>query len=368
MTAPSLLTHEVEDTATADDEAARTLLEQPMAGTIRLALARSPSPRAASQVEGDRYRLTLARSVSSGEVIGMGARTVRPVFFDGEPARVGYLGQLRVEPGGASLRRWRRGFSELLSNRQPDELDFDLTTIATDNGPARRFLERGLPGMPRYEPLGEIETFVFATGRPQKRSRPRVPSLRPSELTAVLDRLDDDRHRYFLAPRWHRQDLGPGGRCRGLSAEDFLVVRNGDRLCGCAAIWDQRAFKQVVVVGYAPWLELVRPFVNLGLRALGQPLLPQPGTTLALAYLSHWSADDTATAAELLDAAKERARRRGLEQLVLSLPGRHPLASELPRLAGCRRYRTTLYAVGGAEGSLLERLRSGLLHLEGATL
>lgn len=338
------------------------LLARPMEGAIRLALTRAPSPRRASEVEGDRYRLVTARHPHSGALVGMGVRTVRDVFFAGRPARVGYLGQLRVVDR-VGFGRWRDGFRRLLDAREPDELGFDLTTIAADNQVARRLLERGLRGLPAYRQVGEITTLVFSTAGARGLATRTATA---ADLDAIVDRLAADGARFVLAPRWSRQDLQPEGRCVGLSLDDFLLVEDAGRLRGGVAIWDQRAFKQVVVAGYAGWLALLRPVLNPWLRLAGQPRLPRPGT-LALAYLSHFSADDAAAAIALVAAARARARQRGLEQLVLSLSSRHPRLAAIRRAVPARRYLTGLYAVG-ATAAEAETLRHGVAHLEGATL
>lgn len=337
------------------------LLARPMAGAVRLALTRSPSPRAASAVEGDRFRLATVRDPRKGELVGMGVRTVRDVFFDGQPSRVGYLGQLRVV-GKVGFGRWREGFRELLAGRADDELNFDLTTIASDNVAARRLLERGLPGLPAYQDIGEIVTSVFA---PARRAQLVARQATLEDLPAIVERLESDRRYFQLAPRWSLQDLAPGGRCRDLALDDFLVVDGKAGLRGCVALWDQRAFKQVVIAGYAPWLAVLRPLVNVLLGLRGEPRLPRPAKTLALSYLSHFSADDAETARALIESAFFVARRRGLEQLSLSLSTGHPLLSSIDRPA--RRYLTRLYAVG-ANPADLEVLRRGPFHLEGATL
>jgi hypothetical protein len=410
---------------TVDEAAVLALLARPMGGAVRLALTRSPSPRLAAEVEGDRYRLVTAEEPRTGTLLGMGVRTVRNVYLDGKAARVGYLSQLRVA-GKVGLGRWRRGFRELLAARAADEIDFDLTSIASDNLAARRLLERGLPGLPPYREIGQIETLVFSTARGAPRGGDNGGGTTPENLVAVANRLESDRRRYVLAPRWAVEDFEAGGRCLGLKREDFLVApagevqaSGGDRsareagiqcgallrktrgalrrktspssnrrgvsgqeecpaldpsfpppalpLGGCAAIWDQRAYKQVVVAGYARWLALLRPLLNPLRSWRGQPRLPSPGTTLALAYLSHFSADDAGTAISLLDAACARARARNLDQLALSLSTRHPLLPALAQARAPQRFRTTLYAVGG-NATDLDRMRQGILHLEGATL
>ena len=64
--------------------------------------------------------------------------------------------------------------------------------------------------------------------------------------------------------------------------EDFFVALRGDKVAGCVALWDQRAYKQVVVRGYSRLLASSRWVLNI----LGAGL-PACESTLPMAWLSH---------------------------------------------------------------------------------
>ena len=78
---------------------------------------------------------------------------------------------------------------------------------------------------------------------------------------------------------------GPAGR-------PFLVLRRDGAIVACAAIWDQRASKQVVVRDYSRRLQALRPLHNATARLTGKPLLPAPGTSLALASIAGFAVAD----------------------------------------------------------------------------
>jgi hypothetical protein len=108
------------------------------------------------------------------------------------------------------------------------------------------------------------------------------------------------------------------------------------------ALWDQRAFKQVVVRGYDKTLACWRPLLNwfgASLPAVGQPL--------AQAHLSHVGVDgdDPRVLATLLAAAMGDARRAGLDCATIGLAARHPLGEVVRRCHRCRDYTSILYAV-----------------------
>jgi hypothetical protein len=126
------------------------------------------------------------------------------------------------------------------------------------------------------------------------------------------------------------------------------VLSDGGEAVACAAVWDQRALRQVVVHSYDAMLSsLRRGLAPLWLLAR-QPLLPAPGTALPIAFVSHVFAPDAAALGRLLDASCERARAQGIRYLTLALPAGDPLLAFVRRRYGGRVYRSVLYLVHDA--------------------
>jgi hypothetical protein len=342
--------------ARADDEPAlrRLLRDAPLRGCVTVSLEREPRFELAAAVEGDRHDVLVARA-GDGAVVGLACRSVRTALVNGAPARVGYLGQLRLTGAGrASLRAVREGFARLAAARRSDELPFDFTSIVSDNAPARRLLEAGLAGLPTYRRLGELVTLSLAIPRRAPRAQdglrvvPGTPA-RLEELAAFLRRHGGSRQ---LAACPTAAELASPERARGLAPGDFLLVERGGSLVACGAIWDQRGFKQTVVRGYAPLLAAARPVFAALAPALGLPALPRVGAALPAAFLAFVRVADGEEPAfpALLDAALRAARARRLGALVLGLGAEDPLlpaARRRPHVA----YRSTLYAVHGADGA-----------------
>jgi hypothetical protein len=333
-----------------DDADIRALLRQgAMEGAIRLALTREPRFALGAEVEGERHCTVLVRDEATNRLLGMGSRSVREVFHHGRPARLGYLGQLRTVPGTRHVRRIRDAFGAIEAAVRPDELPFDLTSIVADNAPARRLLERGLPGLPVYRRLAEAETLIMPTSDPLWGRRGRTPAVRQAgagDEARVVAFLQEQLCRHALAPRWSEADLRT--RCRDLRIEHFALLEEHGELRGVGAVWDQRAFKQVLIAGYQPWLARARRPLNAVLRVLGQPRLPPAGASLTLGYLSHFALtadDDVEAAVALVHALRGQARGRGLAQLVLTLAVDHPLRAPLRARVAARPDRAILYAV-----------------------
>ena len=146
----------------ADDADIRRLLrENPMPGQITLTLEREPDYFADAGLPGTEKQTIVANE--GGRVVCMGNCSIRERFVNGQPRRVGYLGGLRLDARAAGrfdiLRRGYEFFRELQADRPAD---FYFTSIAADNAPARKFLERGLPGMPNLRIHRRIRDGVAA--------------------------------------------------------------------------------------------------------------------------------------------------------------------------------------------------------------
>ncbi len=359
-----------------DDAPIRELLRiRPMDGLIRLALTREPDARIAAAAEGERHLALVLEDTHEKRLMSIASRSVRRVFLGGEERLVGYLGQLRAVEGACALRRLVAGYSRMALAHQADEVSFDLTAILADNRPARRLLERGLPGLPRYRPLDEVETLVVATGRAKRRKAvPGVRRLSTRDRPALIAFLRREMRRYAFGPVWRAEDFRPQGRLRNLSIEDTFAVEDGGRFVAVGALWDQREYKQAVVTGYAPWLRALRPLANVALASVGQPLLPPPGSVLPMAFLTAFAvADDAPEPAFLLvEALRREARDRGLGQLVFTLAQPHPLREPLRKRFAARPFRSILYTVHwdglGVAGDLSHATGTALPFVEAALL
>ncbi len=358
-----------------EPELRRLLRESPVEGEIRLALEREPDFFLAAGAGGAEHHTVVAQDASEGRLVGMGTRTVMEVFVNGEPLRLGYLSQLRLEPACRGRRRLLAGaYAVLRDLRAPGEALFDLTTIVSDNQPARRLLLSGIPGLPTYRPLEPFITLFL----PTRRSRPVRPprGLRiergvPGRMAEIVTCLDRNRRRFQFAARFSAADLLSPGHCPGLLPEDFLLAVGRDGLLGCVALWDQQDFKQIVVRGYGPRLARLRPWLNRAAPLFGAPRLPEPGERLSHAFLSHLAVQDDSPEIfeSLLAAAALEARRRNVGGLVLGLAARSPFLRVMRRRFRARRYESLLCAVHGEDGRrAVEALDERLPHPEVALL
>ncbi len=347
------------DVATrSDDLELRSLMGRiPLPGDITLAMEREPDFFLGTTLEGDVHQTILAREPETGRVVGMGSRSVRELWIDGRPQRVGYLGQLRIDPQYRGMKRiLQSGYDLLRGLHTEGDAPFYITSIAEENVAARRFLERGLPGLPTYQPVATLRTLVLPVGRRWSRrldSSIVVAPAGPDDLGEISGLLMRHHAAHQFAPVWREDDLRDPERVRGLSPSDFLVAQDGGKPTGCASVWDQQAFKQVRVTAYGPKLSRWRPAINAAAGFVGVPRLPAPGSRLGLGYLAHlavepWSSE---TAVALIKAGLEQAAARGLDYLSLGVSERSPLTPALNRHFHFVEYRTVIYVVYWEDGA-----------------
>lgn len=359
--------------ATPDDDAElrRLMRETPMEGSISLAFAREPSFFGASGVEGESTTV-LARE-PSGRVVALFSRSVRPSWVDGERRDLAYLSALRIRPAYRARRGLlRAGFARVreLEDAHPGDVPYAITTIVSDNRPAVRLLEAGLPGLPRYHRRQDLLTLAAPCWRRRYRAVPGL-AVRGAELgdlddiVAVLGRWG---RRHAFGPVWTAETLADPERCRDLRVEDFVVAIRGGRMVGCVALWDQSGFKQSVVAGYAGALRWGRHAINVAAPWLDVPRLPAPGSLLRHAYLSHLAVDDDdpSVARAVVGWATDRARPLGLAYVTTMLCDDHPLLATLRQLLRPRVYRSTLYLVAWGDSPV--PAPGALPHLEVAVL
>jgi len=335
----------------ADDAAIRRLLrENPMPGHVTITLEREPDYFADADLPGTEKQTIIANE--GGRLMCVGNCAIRIRFVNGRPRRVGYLGGLRLDSRATGrfdiLRRGYEFFRELQADR-PAEYYF--TSIATENGTARKFLERGLPGMPVYKFIGEFVTLFIGT--PGEAS----PDLSKKQIQAeallgvqdtgeLFANLHEFNRSLQFAPCWTANEMTAFQQL-GLRQMDFQIINSDRSVTASAALWDQRAFKQTVIRDYAPWLRVVRPAVNFVTRTIGRPRLPAAGSTLAHAFVSHLAVDPEHPDSLIALVARLRvcAAARGIEFLTLGFGAKDPRLGLLRRKFRCREYHSRIYVV-----------------------
>jgi len=321
-----------------DDFALRKLVaETPMAGRISLSFLREPSYFDALNVEGDSADVIVA-SDERNNIVAMGNRSFKNIFIDNQKSVVGYLSGLRVAPqyrNGSILFRGYRFLKDLDRDRK---VRYYLSTIIEDNENARRALAGRRKGMPIYHDLGRYYTMALSIRQPPRTERNddfMIRAASPDDIEGVIQFLSTEGGGKQFFPVYER----PEQLLKGLGIEDILLAFHKNELYGVAAVWDQSAFRQIVVRNYAFPLKQLRPVYNIFAPPLGLPSFPQAGSQLSCLCLSLVCTkdNDCTIFRALLQAV---FARYGSREAVL-LSGFH---ERDPLLSVVRQYRHITYA------------------------
>ena len=359
----------------ADDAAVRALLAaNPVPGDVTLTYLREPDYFLGCPVMGE-TQVLVARHLPTGQVAGLATRSVRTLFVNGAPVRVGYIGQLRVDHRFRG--RWliSPGFRFCHQLNQADPAAGYITTIIDGNTEAEGLLVTRARGhIPAYRAVDKLVTLAIVLHRrrwwTQGAARVSIETGSRAALGEIVPFLQREGARKQFTPRFEAADFA-GATTQSFAPEDFLVARTrDDALCGVLGLWDQTSFKQTVVSGYVDRIARLRGVYNVGARIMGAPALPKPGGALHSVYAAFIAVadDDPAVFRALLAAAFRRAAARGFAFLTVGLSPRDPLYPVAARFAHIP-YTSTIYTVGWPENAAFhDQLDGRVPYLELATL
>jgi len=322
----------------ADDATLRAILrDNAMRTWVDMAVEREPSFFAGADIGGAEWAVI---AEARGEVVGMYTAAVRPVYLAGRPEQLGYLGGLRVNAAHRHrVSHLRHGY-ESIGRLAPVERtrDWWFSVVAQENYVARRLLEAGVRGLPTYHPLGEYVTFAL----PSSRGR-RAGLWRRATGADVADMVE------FHAARAASFDLASvldDELIAVVGIERFLLLEHRGEICGVAALWDQRAFKQIVARSYRRPIAALVPAYNAFARLARRIPLPRPGEALDQTFVAFLAVAEPGPFAPRL-VLQDLLSRCETPVASLGLHAGHWLVPEARRLkALC--YPATVYAVSFA--------------------
>lgn len=330
----------------ADEAELRALLRAtPTPGAVSLRFEREPDYFAGENVAGARDTTIVARR--GGRVVCMGRCSRRAVYVAGRLCEAGYLGELRLALGTrrglAVLRAGYAFFARL--EAEAGAAEFYFTSVASGNARARAVLESRRVGLPAYDGLADLVTVAWPVRRGVGQGKSAGEKV--VDAGALIQFLDTEARRRALAMPWNA-DSWDALKWHGLATDDFCAVRREGRIVAAAGVWDQAAWRQTVVAGYAGATGWLRPVINGLARVTGRPGLPAVDARLKQACVHPLAVAEGATESDvdaLLGKLERRAKVRGVEWLVASVAAEDPLRAVLRRRSGAREYETRLYAV-----------------------
>ena len=317
--------------ATGDDNRGliRLAAECPMVGDVSLRIERGPNFFALNRLEGDRWKVGVAET--NGSIVGCVAVSERRSFVNGRESRTGYAGDLKVHPAHRNTAiadelsmYCARSFKGL-----PATAPVLITVLA-----GNRSMERRLPGprgVPAFNYIGTIRTHSV----PILWHRKTAGSIEISpaewrdldEMAALWKRMAPLRQ---LAAVMGVEAMASWIRSTpGLAISRYRVARSqSGELLGFFAIWDQRSFKQLNVIGYSRRMRMARAMFNMAAPAMGGERMPAAGEALSCVTIAHIcvSGERPEVLRALLTSAHNELRHTGISFINVGLDKRDPLS------------------------------------------
>lgn len=309
---------------------------------IELDYQTEPSFFRALATYGHEHDLVLIQPENPGGLTGLGIRSVRSAYLGGSPTDIGYLHHLRFHPairGGSFLARGYKAFRQIF-NEKP--LRVTLTSILEDNFVARSLLEsnRVSSNMPEYQPVSRFLTTLIPLAGPGKRwpLRYRENPVGDAFITRILAKSDlpalialfEQAGRYNDGvPALTENDFAGSvtSVLAGLKITDMLGIFAGEELVGAIGIWNQQAYRQIVLSHLCASLAGVRDLWQLGSRFWGQCPIPQTGDKVNFVLLDPWVIKpglEKELMPVLLKAGIREAQKRGALFAALGIPEKNP--------------------------------------------
>jgi hypothetical protein len=340
--------------ATSEDNAALLKLfgDVPMQGELVLASQREPDYFALFELQRGATEVWVHEE--GGQLDGMGAIHVREGWLEGQPLRVGYLGDLRARFSARRNRGLARFYGPILEEAaERHGVSAFLTAVMATNAAALQALVKrkaSRTSQPHYSLLRRFSavSVQFLLRRKPRPSPYTVRRATPGDVPAMAALLDADHrarpfgYRYDLGELEHRLERWPGlavERC-------YLAFDREGRLVGCTSVWDPSAVKRFRVLAYRGGMRWMRWGFDALASVVGAPRLPAPGEDFRYFYLCNTSiaGEDPAIFRALLEQVYADHHGQGFHFFTLYLSEEDPLA---PALKGflLRRLDFHLYAV-----------------------
>lgn len=313
-----------------EDEAElrKLLVKTAMPGVIRLSYGRDPHFFNSLGVLGKHNQIAVARNVT-GNIVGFGVRSIKSMYVNGEIQQIGYLSNLRLEKKYRGNILLAKGFKYLYELHQDNQCSFYLTTIMADNENAKEVLLDSRGFLPVYHPWGKLNTYLINDSSIKlPRSNLQIEFAKCSDMEEIVKFLQQEGRQKQFFPHYLQSNFNSeSGLLRGLHNQNILVAKQNQKIVATLALWNQNAFKQILVHSYHPILKLLRPIYNLYSKIRNKPCLVKPGYPLDFYYAAIVCVknNDSKLFSHILSAAVTYLNKQNKSFIALGLHENDPL-------------------------------------------
>lgn len=327
----------------------------PMSGSLVLSTRRDPDFFALYRMQRGAADCWVGEE--EGRLVGMGTVLTRDGWLNGEPATVGYLGDLRARFGASRARGLASFYGDVLRRTaQERRCELFLTAVLASNRAALQALVRrrkGREGQPHYHLLRRFSaTSIQFAGKRKPGRGPEVRTARAEDAAPLARFLAEDHrgrafgYRFDQGELQHRLQHWPGFQL----GDTYLAFDAKGEMVGCATAWDPSPVKRFRVEAYRGRMAWMKRGYNALAAVRRYTPLPQPGREFRYFYLCNVSVrgEDPAVFRALLDRVHADFRERGYHFFTVYLEEDDPLR---PALKGffVRELPFHLYVVSQSE-------------------
>ena len=295
----------------------RLIESHPAEGGLRILYTRRPDAYQSYRTECANAEITVCAD-NDGHVLGQVALLPRKLFLNREIYTIGYVTGLHKSDSVVVniMNMLETGLANSVAEQ------FFCSFLNNNKSVFDLFSKRRL-----ICPLCDYSTYLFhpTAMKPAQHGFLFRPAS-PDDTAELLRFYNKEGAKYSCFPVFSTMDDFPG-----LTVSDFFLLEDGNGIAAAGALWDQRAFKQYVVLGYRGQYKLAA-HCNPLLRMLHYPPLPKVNAAANFAYIS----------------------------FLLGREGSSPLAHILLKEIAGVRHGFDFLAIGAAAGSTLGQYLKGI--------
>lgn len=299
---------------------------------IELSFTHNPNFFTAIRTGSKQTQVIVCEDIVNNTVIGVGIRSIRDAYIDGQKQSIGYLSNLRSLPQErGQLHLLMEGYKYLKQLHGDNKVPFYITTVLEGNRGVQRLFTSNRLGLPIHEEYGLFATHLI----PLYQRNPKISSsesvLRTTRENAekVTTFINGKMSQYQFAPFYSSEDLtGESGSLPVFDISNLYVYYRDGNILGVMGVWDQSSFKQTILTKYGdPKIKYARPLYNAWSRIAGGLQLPKEGGQFRniFAVMVAIRNDDPKIFNCLLDHIIAEWSQRGYTYLTLGLDRNHPL-------------------------------------------
>ena len=249
----------------------RLIESHPSGGKMRILYSRRPDAYQSYQMECADAETILCVG-DDGRLLAQFTCLPRKLYIDREVCTVGYVTGLHKADGAqvSIMKLLETGYARSSAKR------FICSFLDDNQSAFDMFAKRGLT-----HPICDYTTYIInpsAIKSTQHKFTFRCAT--PGDKERLLRFYNDAGAGYSYFPVFSSMD-----DFAGLAVSDFFILEDKDTIIAAGALWDQKAYKQYIVLGYEGAYRLAA-LCNPILRALHYPPLPKISEAANFAYVS----------------------------------------------------------------------------------